>query len=80
MSCFQLFSDDHDHLGGVHPLWQLGVKLDLGHSLRWILEQVCQSPWCVLDQVQLLAVRVAGLHSDGRGHLEIVENDSYYHP
>ena len=34
-------------------------------------------PGSVLDQVQLLAVRVAGLHPDGHGHLEItIENNS----
>ena len=34
-------------------------------------------PVIVLDQVQLQAVRVAGLHPDGHGHLEmIIENNS----
>ena len=33
-------------------------------------------PVIVLDQVQLQAVRVAGLHPDSHGHLEIIENNS----
>ena len=37
-------------------------------------------PVIVLDQVQLQAVRVAGLHPDSHGHLEIIENYSHYHP
>ena len=33
-------------------------------------------PVIVLDQVQLQAVRVGGLHQDSHGHLEIIENNS----